>query len=258
MVSENTIQLSWHQLNRLTMSFSTFSDLSKAFDMLDHDIIINKLKHYGINGTPLSCFKSYLTNIIQYVEIEGASSNMLHIERGVPQGSILWPLLFINDIYRSSNGFKCITYADDTTLFSSLSAFVHESNHSMQDDSTRINCEISKATDWLTVNKLALNVNKTKFMVFHYRQRTLGEADIPNLKINGSDIERVSEFNFLGFTINWFMSWNSHSKKVSNKVLRVLGIMNRLQRFLPFSALRLMYQSLVNCHLQFYILAWGY
>ena len=69
--------------------FSTFLDLSKAFDMLDHDIIINKLKHYGINGTPLSCFKSYLTNIIQYVEIEGASSNMLHIERGVPQGSIL-------------------------------------------------------------------------------------------------------------------------------------------------------------------------
>ena len=95
-------------------------------------------------------------------------------------------------------------------------------------------------------------------MVFHYHQRTLGEADIPNLKINGSDIERVSEFNFLGLTINEFMSWNSHSKKVSNKVSRVLGIMNRLKRFLPFSALRLMYQSLENCHLQFCILAWGY
>ena len=71
-------------------------------------------------------------------------------------------------------------------------------------------------------------------------------------------IERVSEFNFLGLTINEFMSWNSHSKKVSNKVSRVLGIMYRLKHFLPFSALRLMYQSLVNCHLQFCILAWGY
>ena len=241
--------------------FSIFLDLSKAFDMLDHDILINKLKHYGINGKPLSWFKSYLTNRIQYVEIEGTSSNMLHSERGVPQGSILGPLLFIifiNDIYRSSNEFKFITYADDTTLFSSLSAFVHESNHNMQDASTRINGEIRKVMDWLTVNKLALNVNKTKFMVFHYHQRTLGEADIPNLKINGSDIERVSEFNFLGLTINEFMSWNSHSKKVSNKVSRVLGIMNRLKHFLPFSALRLMYQSLVNCHLQFCILAWGY
>ena len=111
--------------------FSIFLDLSKVFNMLDHDILINKLKHYGINGTPQSWFKSYLTNIIQYVEIEGASSNMLHIERGVPQGSILGPLLFMNDIYRSSNALKCITYADDTTLFSSLSAFVHESNHNM-------------------------------------------------------------------------------------------------------------------------------
>ena len=104
----------------------------------------------------------------------------------------------------------------------------------MQDASMRINCEISKVMDWLTVNKLALNVNKTNFMVFHYHQRTLGEADIPNLKINGSDIERVSEFKFLGLTINDFMSWNSHSKKVSNKVSRVLGIMNRLKHFPPF------------------------
>ena len=73
-----------------------------------------------------------------------------------------------------------------------------------------------------------------------------------------SDIERVSELNFLGLIINEFMSWNSHAKKISNKMSRVLGIMNRLKHFLPFSALCLIYQSLVNCHLQFCILAWGY
>ena len=87
--------------------------------------------------------------------------------------------------------------ADDTTLFSSLSSFVQESNHSMRDASAKINGEISKVTDWLTVNRLSLNVNKTKFMVFHYYQKTLLEANIPSLKINGSNIERVSEFNFL-------------------------------------------------------------
>ena len=76
--------------------------------------------------------------------------------------------------------------------------------------------------------------------------------------INGSSIERVSEFDFLGLTMNVFMSWSSHAKKVSNKISRVLGIMNRMKHFLPFSALRLMYQSLVNCHLQFCLLAWGY
>ena len=144
MVSEKTIQLSWpsvelidhicKEMDKGDTPFSIFLALSKAFDMLHHDILINKLKHYGINGTPLPWFKSYLTNRIQYVDIEGTSSNMLHIERGVPQGSILGPLLFIiviNDVYRSSNEFEFITYADDNTLFSSLSAFVHESNHNM-------------------------------------------------------------------------------------------------------------------------------
>ena len=186
--------------------------------MLDHDILVTKLKHYGIDDTPLTWFKSYLTNRMQFVEIEGTGSNLLHIEKGVPQGSILGPLLFIiyiNDIHKFSKEFKFITYTDDTTLFSSLFSFVQESNHSMRDASAKINGEISKVTDWLTVNRLSLNVNKTKFMVFHYCQRTLGEADIPSLEINWSDIERVSEFNFLGLTINEFMSWSSHSKKIS-------------------------------------------
>ena len=76
--------------------------------------------------------------------------------------------------------------------------------------------------------------------------------------ITGGSIEKVSEFDFLGLTMNTFMSWSSHAKKVSNKISRVLGVMNRMKHFLPFSALRLMYQSLVNCHSQFCLLVWGY
>ena len=128
----------------------------------------------------------------------------------------------------------------------------------MANASETINSEINKFTDWLTANKLSLNVNKTKFMVFHYYQRNLEDTDIPNLMINGGSIERVSEFDFLRLTMNEFMSWSLHAKKVSNIISRVLGIMNRMKHFLPFSALRLMYQSLVNCHLQFCLLAWGY
>ena len=113
---------------------SIFLDLSKAFDMLNHDIHLTKLKHYGIAGTPLAWFKSYLTNRAQYVENNGICSGLLSIEKGVPQGSILGPLLFIifiNDIHRSGTEFKFITYADDTTLFSSLYSLIPDSNVSM-------------------------------------------------------------------------------------------------------------------------------
>ena len=203
--------------------------------MLDHDVLLTKLRHYGIVGTPLIWFKSYLTNRAQYVEVNGTCSNLLSIGKGVPQGSILGPLLFmifINEIHRSSKEFKFITYADDTTIFSSISSFIPDSNRSMANASETINNEINKVIDWLIANKLSLNVNKTKFMVFHYYQRILEDTDIPNLMISGSSIERVSEFDFLGLTMNEFMSWSSHAKKVSNKISRVLGIMNRMKHFL--------------------------
>ena len=191
----------------------------------------------------------------------GSSAN-INNSFGVGHCFYLIAFLEFNSVFchNNSGDINCciITYADDTTLFSSLSSFIPDSNRSMANASETINSEINRVTDWLIANKLSLNVNKTKFMVFHYYQRILEDTDIPNLMINGSSIERVSEFDFLGLTLNEFMSWSSHAKKVSNKISRVLGIMNRMKHFLPFSALRLMYQSLVNCHLQFCLLAWGY
>ena len=104
------------------------------------------------------------------------------------------------------------------------------------------------------MNKLSINVTKTKYMVFHYRQSKLRDGDIPKLKINESEIERVQEFNFLGLTINEHMTWCSHIRKISNKISRVVGIMNRLKYFLPHSALKLMYNSLINSHFQFCVI----
>ena len=103
-----------------------YLDLSKAFDTLDHEILLAKLQYYGIHGTPLELLKSYLTNRKQYVEIEDTKSKMLDISTGVPQGSILGPLLFIiyvNDFALSSDKFKFVMYADDTTLTSKLETF---------------------------------------------------------------------------------------------------------------------------------------
>ena len=164
----------------------------------------------------------------------------------------------MNDIHTASDKFSFILYADDTTLISPLCSFSHCSHNDMNDVSTMINLELTKISDWLAVNKLSLNAAKTNFMLFHNYQKIINEYDIPHLTINDTVIERVTEFIFLGLTINEFMNWNSHSSKISNKISRTLGVMNRLKQYLPFSALKLMYSSLILSHLQFAITSWGF
>ena len=108
------------------------------------------------------------------------------------------------------------------------------------------------------MNKLSLNVQKTKFMIFHYRQRIITGNDIPRLMINSTLIEQVTEFNFLGLTVNEYMNWNSHTKKIANKISRTLGVMKRLRRYLTLSAMKFMYDSLILSHLHFGITNWGF
>ena len=151
--------------------FSIFIDLSKAFDTLNHDILLQKLKYYGIKGISNYLINNYLTNRRQYVEIDGISSKYQLISTGVPQGSILGPLLFIiymNDINKSSDKFDFILYADDTSLYSIINKF---KDRNTNNTNNMINKDISHITTWLESNKLSLNIDKTKAMLFHQPQR---------------------------------------------------------------------------------------
>ena len=139
-----------------------------------------------------------------------------------------------------------------------MCSFTRECNGDIELVSILINSELDKIADWLAVNKLSLNVQKTKLMIFHYHQRIITGNDIPRLMINNTLIEQVTEFNFLGLTINEYMNWNSHTKKNANKISRTLGVMNRLKRYLPLSAMKLMYDSLILSHLQFGITNWDF
>ena len=119
----------------------------------------------------------------------------------------------MNDIHTVSDNLNFILYAFDTTLSSPMCSFTRGCNGNIELISTLINSELNKIADWLAVNKLSLNVQKTKFMIFHCRQRVITKNDIPCLMINNTLIERVTEFNFVGLTVNEYMNWNSHVKK---------------------------------------------
>ena len=242
-------------LDKRKYPITIYMDLSKAFDTLDHNILLNKLKYYGVKNTELSWFQSYLTERSQYVEINGIPSNVLTISTGVPQGSILGALIFLiymNDIPEVSIFFKYILYADDTSLLNSLSI----SLNSYDPDIHTINLELSKIYDWLAVNKLSLNLRKTKYILFHHHNKKL-----PNnisLQINSTEIERVTNFIFLGVTINEHLSWKPHIDKICSKISKYIGILNKLKHYLPQNILSILYCSVVQSHLSYAILTWGF
>lgn len=221
-------------------------DLSKAFDTLDHKILWTKLKFYGLGGVSLSLLRtSYLSNRSQHVELDGTKSDYRSIITGVPQGSILGPLLFtiyINYINRACSSLDSILYADDTTLL-----FPDKSQNEQW-----INLYVT-ISNWFQANKLSLNIDKTKFMIFH---RPKSKAPTINLKINGISLERVSTFKFHGLTLNENLTWDNHYWHI-NKIARVVGIMNKLKFTVPKYILLTLYQSLILPHLNFQIICWG-
>ena len=244
-----------NNLDNGKVPFSIFLDLSKAFDTLDHTSPTQKLKHYGIKGCALKLLKNYLSNRKQYVELNNVKSEMCEIKTGVPQGSILGPLLFViyvNDIYKASSILHAIIYADDTTLTANLEDF---SAKTRKDLENKINSEINKINIWLKANCLSLNIHKSKFMLYY---KPTKRVLIPVLKINNTEITSVDTFNFLGLLINKNLNWKPHVEKTAGKISKAIGVINRLKCVVPQNILVTLYNSLILSHINYCTLAWGY
>ena len=236
-------------LDKGKIPISIFLDLSKAFDTLDHAILLQKLNHYGIRSVELKLLTNYLRGRTQYVAYDKATSDIYPITTGVPQGSILGPLLFIiyiNDICNASKLFKMIIYADDTTLYSTLDVFGTFTTK-------EINLEITKITDWLKLTKLSINIKKSKFMVFHMPQK---QVNLPKIKIENIEVECADEFIFSGLIIHKHLKWDSHITKIATKIRNIIGIIYRIKHMVPLNILLTIYNALIKPHIC--LKCWGF
>lgn len=205
-----------------------FIDFTKAFDCLNHSILLQKLERYGFRGRALTLLSSYLKHRHQYVHLSGFSSLVKPITSGVPQGSILGPLLFniyVNDIVNIDKEAKLVMYADDTSLFFSAD----EPNLLI----SLANKTLSKLNAWANENSLKINTSKTKAIMFRPKNKEVSYNT--SLILNASPIDIVCSFKTLGVLFSENMSWDCHVNHVISKLSCIVGLVNRNRSVLPIS-----------------------
>ena len=240
----------YNSLNNRNHCANVLIDYCKAFDTVNHSILLNKLHAYGIRGVVNQLFKSYLANRPISVKIGNICSNQHIINIGIPQGSVLGPLLFliyINDLTNVSNKLSVLLFADDTTL--SYSDYNYNSLISM------VNSELKLIECWTKTNRLSLNVSKTYVLLVSNRSHDI-DGELPVFLLD-NDVKFCNTVKFLGVHIDSDMKFDSHVNHVKNKISKYIGIFYRLRKFVPEYVLIKLYYSLVYPYLSYCIPIWG-
>ena len=234
-------------LDNKQITIGIFIDLKKAFDTVNHQLLIKKLRYYGVRGKANTWLQSYLDNRKQFVYFNDHCSEANTVKCGVPQGSILGPLLFIiyiNDIVNVSDLLKFVLFADDTNLFAS--------GNNIKSLCSMISGELEKLNTWFCVNKLSLNLTKTSFMVF-----TNKSISNVSLFMCNTEIERVAVTKFLGVIIDDKLTWKEHIKQLSSKLAKCGSVIFKASSLLDSESLRTLYNSMFLPYISYCAEIWG-
>jgi endonuclease V-like protein UPF0215 family len=233
-------------------------DFSKAFDTIDHSILLHKLNTYGIRGVAYKWMQSYLSNRTQSVRIleENSNSYILSnkhkITHGVPQGSILGPLLFIiyiNDMDNSIQHGTSLSFADDTTVIIKSKNFEDTYTYAYED--------IVSILDWCNSNKLSLNLSKTNYILYSPKGINDPLTRPPDLIVNNIKVEKVEYAKFLGIYIDSKLNWEYEVNNICNKLTQAKFLLNTVKNFLPDFIKKMLYYAHVYSHINYGITLWG-
>ena len=227
-------------------------DLRKAFDLVNHAILLEKLRLYKCSISCIRLFTSYLSDRSQQTQYLGQLSDPAQMSVGVPQGSILGPLLFllyVNDLHLISSSSSCHMFADDSTFCTSAPDLTTIENN--------LDSDLSNISQWCSNNLMSLHLGKTKSMLITNRQKR-SHLNNRSLNVNflGTDIECVSSHKLLGVTLDHDLTWKNHCDEICMKVRKKLFLLRKLKKILPQSARLQYYNSFILPHLDYCSNVW--
>ena len=229
---------------------AVFLDLRKAFDTVDHEILLSKLAEIGMKGSSLRWFRSYLTDRMQFVRFKNSLSATERITCGVPQGSILGPLLFsiyVRDLPKQARFCETSQFADDTSIYTA-STFIPEIEH-------RLNSDLVEVSSWLRKQRLHLNAIKCYVVLFGSRP-ALSQSPGLRVTLDGNDLLQIQKVKYLGVVFDSHLLWNDHVEGLRSKTSQIVKMLRRLHQFVPPKAIQKLYSSLVLPVLDYCDVVW--
>ena len=250
----NVTERLYNTCNNGKLAGLVFIDFSKAFDMIDHSKLLSKLKHYAVSDHTIGIFESYLSNRTQSVCINSKQSTLLPIKYGVPQGSILGPLLFsifINDLPLCINTSESNLFADDTTLLS-LASNVATLNENL-------NISMDALKRWCISNLMFVNAKKSGCMLVCTRQKRMKlPCGTLHIHFNNDTIPQVTHHRLLGVILDQNLTWGNHIDKTCYKISSKIYLLNRIKNFIDIETRKLFYFAYIQPYLDYCSSVWGH